>query len=295
MGVFVDEGSGRVRSGWVVVVFAGVAALVYAPLSTALGLLGLAGGPLALSNLNLAFHTSVMLVASSVATAVCRLAFRADAGLARDRAGKDLVVGAALGTGLVALAVLVPVAAGAGTLAPSAASVSALAVAGLQQMLILAPTSIGEELLLRGVVLRQLARGVGGLPAIVATGAVFGLMHLVNPSASAVAAANVALVGVWFGLLALYWSLWRAIAVHVAWNWNEGFVFGQPVSGIEPGASLFGGSVFEGTEGFFSGGAFGPEASGLTTVLLALACLLTWWRAPKNLDSPPQLPWKPPT
>jgi hypothetical protein len=83
-------------------------------------------------------------------------------------------------------------------------------------------------------------------------------------------------VGVWFGVLtARTGSLWCALGLHLSWNFCEGFVFGQPVSGLRPGASLLGGTV--GEAGFWSGGGFGPEAAGWTAVLLLLAiglCLL---------------------
>ena len=150
--------------------------------------------------------------------------------------------------------------------------------------MILGPTSVGEELLLRGVVMRQLAIVTRPWIAVALTGCAFGLMHLVNPGASWIAALNVALVGLWFGVLAIRTSLWTSIGAHLAWNWFEGFVLGQPVSGIAPGTSLFAGSVQP--RGFFSGGDFGPEASGLTTVLLAIATLVCALWPKKPLPSP---------
>jgi hypothetical protein len=140
-------------------------------------------------------------------------------------------------------------------------------------LIVLGPTAVGEELMLRGVVLRQLARGTRPWIAVALTGSCFGAMHLLNPSATAVAALNVALVGVWFGVLALRSSLWSSIGAHVAWNWFEGFFYGQPVSGIEPGRALLSGWL-DGAP-FFSGGQFGPEAAGVTSVLLALAIVVS--------------------
>ena len=97
---------------------------------------------------------------------------------------------------------------------------------------------------------------------------------------------NVALVGWWFGALVVRTgSLWTAIAMHVSWNFCEGFVFGAPVSGLHPGVSLLRASVEP--RGFWSGGQFGPEASGLTAVLLATGLLVTVaWRSPTKTLPP---------
>lgn len=293
MGIFVDATTAKLRSGWMVALFAGVATGTYAVLSFCVALLGLyPQAPLSLDDAHLLANTGVMLCAATVPTLVCVFALKADAGLPRPPALRHLALGAAMGAGLVALAVVVPAAAGQGAITFSPGAFRPLLLAALGQFLILAPTSIGEELLLRGVVLRQLASGTRPWLAVLLTGGLFGVMHLVNPNASAIAALNVALVGLWFGVLALRTSLWTAIGAHVAWNWFEGFFFGQPVSGINPGHSLFGGTVTP--PGFFSGGDFGPEASGLTAVLLVAATLvaLAW---PKSLDTAPQFPWKPPT
>ena len=96
-----------------------------------------------------------------------------------------------------------------------------------------------------------------------------------NPAATWLAALQVALVGAWFGALTVRTgSLWVAMGLHVAWNFFEGFVFGQPVSGNAPGTSLLiGGNAAAPT--FWSGGAFGPEAAGWTAVVLVLGLGLT--------------------
>jgi membrane protease YdiL (CAAX protease family) len=281
VGIFLDEAGQKLRSGWVIAVFAIVAAGAYATGSIAVTILGLhPAAPLSLDDLNLFFTTMVMLVAAGIATVICVVALKADAGLPRDRAVSDTLIGVAAGAGLVTLAVGIPVVAGQGGLTLYDGALGALALGAFKQALILVPTSVGEELLLRGVVLRQLAAGTRPWIAVALTGGVFGLMHLMNPDATGVAALNVALVGLWFGVLAIRTSLWTAMGAHAAWNWFEGFVLGQPVSGINPGASLFAGTVE--ASGFFSGGEFGPEASGLTTVLLAVATVacVMWPKKP---------------
>lgn len=281
----------KLRSGWVIVLFFGCAGLIEFLGMAFLAIARLGPRTLSLDDWHLGLNTTLMLVAASVPTVLCLAVLRADAGLPEWPMLRHLGLGLGLGAALVAFAVGIPAITGHSplTFTPSAE----LPGAALLQFAILTPTSVGEELLVRGVVLRQLAKGTRPWFAIVATGGLFGVMHLVNPNSTPIAAINVALVGFWFGVLAWRTSLWTAIGAHVAWNWCEGFVFGQPVSGITPGPSLFGGTVTP--PGFFSGGAFGPEASGLTTVLLVAATLAAIaWRIPKSLDTTPQFPWKPP-
>ena len=272
MGILLNDATGKLRSGWVIFVFAALAGFSYFVGSAAVAILGLEPrSPLSLDDVRLFFTTAVMLAAAGFASLICALALKAEVGLPRHRALSHTLVGLGLGAAVVTLAVVIPVAAGHGTLHLYAGPLGALALAAATHALILVPTSIGEELLLRGVVMRQLALGTRPWLAVALTGSAFGVMHLLNPSASPIAALNVALVGLWFGVLAIRTSLWTSIAAHASWNWFEGFVLGQPVSGINPGTSLFAGTVQ--TSGFFSGGDFGPEASGLTTVLLALATI----------------------
>ncbi len=281
MGVFLDDSGVKLRSGWILAIFTVLSAGTYAFCSAAVALAGLhPKNPLALDDVSLFFTTTVMLVAASVPTLICAVGLKAEVGLPRARAARDSLLGLALGAALVTLAVAIPTFAGQAPLSLYDGTSRALGLAAATQLLILAPTSVGEELLLRGVVMRELARGTRPWLAVLLTGIVFGVMHLVNPGASPIAALNVALVGLWFGVLAIRTSLWTSIGAHVAWNLFEGFVLGQPVSGINPGPSLFAGTVHP--SGFFSGGDFGPEASGLTTVLLALATAasMAWPKKP---------------
>jgi membrane protease YdiL (CAAX protease family) len=181
-----------------------------------------------------------------------------------------------LGWGLLAGALVVSLSVGFGGLISGAVGVSSCSnrfEAGLLQLVCVGPTALGEELWLRGAALRAAARGLTPVVAIVGTGLVFGALHLTNPDATWIAAVNVALVGIWFGAMA--WraqSIWPAVGAHLAWNWFEGFFWGQNVSGIEAGCSLLTATA---RAPFWGGGAFGPEASGMTAVLLAAASVVT--------------------
>ncbi|MBL8955381.1 MAG: CPBP family intramembrane metalloprotease [Myxococcaceae bacterium] len=260
------DSEGRLRSGWVVTVFALVAVVSGIIIEGVIFATGLGHGEYSLTSTKIAASAWGHLASGVLATFVA-WKLGQDAGLVRPR---GLAWGVAAGAALLTVTVVL------GGLASGTVGLAACDSKlrdGVLQLLFVGPTAFGEELWLRGAALRALARGTHPVFAVLGTGLVFGALHLLNPNASAVAALNVALVGIWFGAMA--WraqSVWPAFGAHLAWNWFEGFVWGQNVSGIQAGCSLF---TATSQPGFWGGGAFGPEASGLTAVLLALACAVT--------------------
>jgi len=280
---------GRVRSGWVVLVFGVLTVAAGFGLSLVAVIIGAV--VLKLQGLTISVETLMpghgadswnMLIASwptlgaaVVASLVCHRVFKEQVGLKRQRAGAFVGLGLGLGLLALTLAVVVPAVVGVGTL--QLTTLPALAVLGgaVTHLLVLSPQSVAEELLMRGVPLRALSRGTHPVAAAVLTSSVFGVVHANNPGASWVAIANVALVGLWFAALTFKTgTLWCSIGLHVAWNFCEGVVFGQPVSGLAPGRTLFT-ATWPHAASFWSGGDFGPEASGWTTVLLVAATVVT--------------------
>ena len=274
---FVD-GTGRVRPGWVVVSFAVTATVAQVIFGFVASRLHHGTGPLRLDQWRVALFTWPTFFSAAIATLVCARAFKVPVGLGAPR---TVFLGVALASTAMLLAVGVPVLFDEETLTLPASGLSAIAISGALQLITIAPTSVGEELLFRGVAFQALCRGIRPLPAIVLSSLLFGAVHLSNPDASLIAAGNVALVGLWFGLVTWRVSLWASIGLHVTWNYCEGFVFGQPVSGIQPGASLLDGT-WSLTRGFWSGGAFGPEASGWTTCVLLLGIAAVVVLTPAN-------------
>jgi membrane protease YdiL (CAAX protease family) len=118
-----------------------------------------------------------------------------------------------------------------------------------------------EELLLRAVLFRILEEVSGTTVAVVVSAAIFGLLHAVNPGATPVSTAAVAIeAGVLLALAyALTHNLWLAIGIHMAWNFTEGSLYGAAVSGGQASHSLIK-ATLTGPE-LLTGGAFGPEAS----------------------------------
>ncbi|MEW5740229.1 MAG: type II CAAX endopeptidase family protein [Myxococcota bacterium] len=286
--VFVSE-DGRVRSGWVVAAFTAVATVLTGGAQVLLALSGLGQKVTALDDVHLAFITWSTTFAALGATLVGRLLLGEEVGLSRARAGRRFAVGLFLAVALVALACGLPAVVGVTTLKWSGVSASRLGFVLVQHALCVAPTAFAEEILVRGVPLKALSRGLHPSAAVALTGLAFGVLHLTNPNASWVAALNVALVGVWFGAVTVRTgSLWMSFGLHVGWNFAEGVLFGQPVSGLLPGTSVLQAS-WPGEPGFFSGGAFGPEAAGWTAVLLGLAILGTVaWPVARRRPSAPE-------
>jgi membrane protease YdiL (CAAX protease family) len=282
-GAWFRDPTGRVRSGWVIVAFTVAAVVTNVVLEGVIWAVGLRPDyPYSLDDPKIGLSAGAHLVSGAAATWVAWLLGQ-DAGLREPRR---------LWWGAAASALLLSVTAGLGAAISGElglASCSSRLASGALQLLLLGPTAIGEELWLRGAALRALARGTHPALAVGGTGVVFGALHLMNPNATWLAALNVALVGIWFGALA--WraqSLWPAIGAHLAWNWFEGFVWGQNVSGIRAGCSLL---TATSRPPFWGGGDFGPEASGLTAVLLALACAMTVaWPARISASSAPARP-----
>lgn len=130
-----------------------------------------------------------------------------------------------------------------------------------------------EETLFRGYALQIASRSFGSATAVIATGALFGALHLVNPTPGLplwlklVGCGCVALYGMLAAIARLATNgLWLPMGIHFAWNLLEGFVFGFPDSGVpSPHALLH--PIVTGPV-LLTGGDYGPEG-GLVMVVLA--------------------------
>ena len=264
----------RLRSGWAILVYV-LAAFAFGEL-------------LVLTRIAPRVPTWLLLIVSLGATAIGCLVVRQPFGAAgfRDpRWWERVLVGFGLGAVVVGLLVGVPWAAGREGLAGPAVGTTALVPAGWRQLAQLAPPSAAEEVLLRGFLLQQLARGTNRWAAVLITGTLFGLGHLGNPNVVWLGIVNIVLAGWWLGALVVRTgSLWLTIGLHISWNWFEGFVFGQAVSGTSIGDTLL--HPTAGSSIFWTGGPFGPEASGVCTIVLGLAIVasLAWRREPRTAE-----------
>jgi membrane protease YdiL (CAAX protease family) len=237
-------------------------------------------------------HRVVLLLLGTVATiAVVHVAYlayvrylegRPANELAATGAAKELALGVIIGAALFSAVIAVLFAAGwyhaAGTNSWTTAFAPLLAAAGAAYF---------EELIVRGILFRNVEAMLGSWLALAITAALFGLAHLSNPNSTLTGAVAIALeAGVLLG--AAYMAthrLWLAIGIHFAWNFVQGGIFGVAVSGAASDGILRG--ELHGPK-LLTGGAFGAEGSLVAVVvcLAAAAPLLAIARRGRNMVAP---------
>jgi hypothetical protein len=120
---------------------------------------------------------------------------------------------------------------------------------------------VGEEMICRGVIFRQIDERWNTWAAFVVSALLFGFMHIFNDGATWWSSLAIAIeAGLMLGA-AYKWSgsLWLPIGIHWIWNFTQGNIYGFSVSGTVAGGSVLV-PVVDGPE-IITGGAFGPEAS----------------------------------
>jgi uncharacterized protein len=193
--------------------------------------------------------------------------------------------GGALGLGLAVLVVAGITLAGGVRWAREAGSLGGWLEGAVRAGAFLALAAAAEEALLRGYPLQALAEGMGAGWALVATSAAFGALHLGNPGATPLGAANTAAAGLFLGAVVLRTgSLWWAAGAHLGWNWGVGWLADLPVSGIEVADAPGVAAIPVGPD-WLGGGAFGPEGSVVATLGFLAAAAACWWGPWLSLES----------
>ncbi len=143
--------------------------------------------------------------------------------------------------------------------------------------LLLAAGSAGEEICFRGYAFQMLVANCGTFATILPVGVLFALLHAGNPNATPLGLVNTGGFGILFGFA--WWrsrDLWLPIGLHFGWNFTLP-LFGESVSGLRMRITGYEMSWSAGT--VWSGGAYGPEASVLTSAVL-FALFIYLWKAP---------------
>ncbi|KMO72946.1 CPBP family intramembrane metalloprotease [Mycolicibacterium chubuense] len=187
---------------------------------------------------------------------------RAVTELALPGMGRELGIGLLIGAGLYTACILILIVAGIyriDGLNPVSAMLPAIAV----------PLSSGifEELLFRGALFRIVEELLGSWISLAVSSLVFGLLHLMNPTATLLGAIFIsAEAGI---LLAAAYMLtrrlWMSMGFHFAWNFTQSAVF----SGTVSGGYALPGLIKPDIDGpaLLTGGVFGIEASVIAFVL----------------------------
>jgi membrane protease YdiL (CAAX protease family) len=144
--------------------------------------------------------------------------------------------------------------------------------------------SAAEEILFRGFGFQTLLANFGIWAAIVPVAVLFGLLHLGNPGATWLGIVNTMGFGAVFGYAFIRSrDLWLPIGLHFGWNLTLP-LFGVNVSGLRMDVTGYEMSWTAGA--LWSGGAYGPEASVLTSVVVVLLFLYVW-KAPVRRQASP--------
>jgi membrane protease YdiL (CAAX protease family) len=195
---------------------------------------------------------------------------------------KELGTGMLIGAGIFSAVILVLLGSGwysvAGTNSWTVALAPLLAAAGAAYV---------EELIVRGILFRNLEDLLGSWISLAITALLFGLAHIANPNATLTSAIAIALeAGVLLGAAYMVTQrLWLAIGIHFAWNFVQGGIFGVAVSGNASVGILRG--ELHGPE-LLTGGPFGVEGSAVAVVvcLAAAAVLLVVARRRGHIMAP---------
>ena len=131
-----------------------------------------------------------------------------------------------------------------------------------------------EELLSRGYILQNLTGGLNLFWGVLISSSIFAVMHRGNPGATWTSTLGILLAGLSLALpYILTRQLWMSIGLHIGWNFFEGVIFGFPVSGNSTFHLIR--QTVSGPD-LMTGGSFGPEAGLVLVPALTLSALLVW-------------------
>jgi membrane protease YdiL (CAAX protease family) len=157
----------------------------------------------------------------------------------------------------------------------------------LADALLVAFAAGAEELFFRGWIQPVLGARLGAWIGLIVTALLFSALHFAGGLRSPMAAFNIFLAGMLFGLLALRsGGLIAPCAAHFAWNWSETGLFG---SDPNPGAGPFGAFLDVDLKGptLWSGGADTMNGSLAATLVLGAIVLVLVLIGPRWSHDPP--------
>lgn len=134
-------------------------------------------------------------------------------------------------------------------------------------VLLFIAVAVGEELLLRGYILKNLMISFNKYMALLMSSILFSLMHGFNPNIDLFSLINLFLAGILLGISYIHTkNLWFPIALHLSWNLFQ-TLFGFNVSG-QDSYSLIEFTIQE--NNMINGGDFGFEGSVLAVITMVI-------------------------
>lgn len=144
---------------------------------------------------------------------------------------------------------------------------------------IMAGAAVTEELVFRGVLFRNVEHWTGTWIALVLTGSLFGLIHLLNANATLWGAVAIAIEA--GGMLTAAYiatrKLWVPIGLHFGRNVAASAIFSTEVSGSNTPQGLLDATMSG--PALVTGGDFGPEGSVYAVVFGVVATVVFMWLA----------------
>ena len=149
---------------------------------------------------------------------------------------------------------------------------------------LLAFAAMGEELMMRGYGFQILLATCGTWATILPVGVVFAWLHTGSPNATWLGIANTAGFGILFGYAYVRSrDLWLPAGLHFGWNVTLP-LFGVNVSGLT--MKVTGHEMVWSAGNLWSGGEYGPEASVLTSIVMAVLAVYLWKAPVRRQVSP---------
>jgi membrane protease YdiL (CAAX protease family) len=143
--------------------------------------------------------------------------------------------------------------------------------AGVRVSAFLLVAALSEELLCRGYLFVSIRDALGTRGSVIATSVIFGLLHTLNPGATAESVLLVMLAGIFLAAIRVVFdSLYVAWAAHTAWNWVMAVPLHAVVSGFQFEAPDY--RTVTSGPAWISGGRWGPEG-GLAAAIGMLTAL----------------------
>lgn len=188
---------------------------------------------------------------------------------------KDFLLGFGLGAFLIILGFVILLSVGEFTVKELVLDVNELLISVLIFILV----AIGEELLIRGYVLRNLMISFNKYIALIVSSVLFSLMHIFNSNIDFFALSELFIAGLLLGISYVHTkNLWFPIGLHLSWNLFQSLL-GFNVSG-EDMYSIIELELIESNR--INGGAFGFEGS-ILSMLFSVVCIVIIHRYCKNI------------
>ena len=269
---------GRLRSGWRLGIF--LVTFIFASavtVSSGLALLNSIFEPRDAQSIAFFTNSLLMLIVALVIGWLCGkflegLPFRALGAWFTRGWFRNLLVGLAVGSATVSLAVLIAVIFGGLGFDRNPVDGNSLARSLAVSLAIFGAGAAFEEALFRGYMLQTLSRSGLAWLGITLTSGFFAIVHLGNPNATWISTVDTIIAGIWFGIAYLKTrDLWFVFGLHLMWNWVLGAIFGIEVSGLTTlvAAPLLR-EIDAGPE-WLTGGTYGIEGGIASTIALVVS------------------------